>query len=178
MRIIGVDPGTLCTGFGIIDYKNNELSYVASGIITPSSTMEIAARLELIYDELAKAIILYHPEYFSIETAFYSKNVQSAFKIGYVRGVALLAASHHNLEIAEYSPREIKKAVVGKGAASKEQVQFMIKKLLSVKKEKMKLDESDALAVSICHALKKTSPVSKGSNWKNFIKNNPHLVID
>lgn len=177
MRIIGVDPGTLFTGYGIVDFKNNELDYVASGIIKIQSTKEFAPRLQKIYDDLNWIIKNHKPDEFALETSFYGKNVQSALKIGYARGVSLLAAIHNGLEIKEYSPREIKKAVVGNGAASKEQVLYMIKKLLCFKRTKIKFDESDALAVAVCHAFKVTMPSKKSRSWKEFIEANPERII-
>ncbi len=177
MIILGVDPGTLFTGYGIIKYSNNELTPVAAGVIKIPASNEMARRLKLIYDELDRLIKEHKPDEFAIETAFYGKNVQSAMKIGYARGVSLLAAEMHSLPSKEYSPREVKKSVVGNGAASKEQVQYMIKKLLSVKKNKMKFDESDALAVAVCHAFKRNTAVYKSRSWKEFIEANPDKVI-
>ena len=177
MRILGVDPGTIFTGYGIIDFKNNELRYVSAGVIKIPVTKEMPPRLETIYNELDKLIKQFKPDEFAIETAFFGKNVQSALKIGYARGVSMLVAIHHDLAIKEYSPREIKKSVVGNGAASKDQVQYMIKKLLAIRKTKIKYDESDALAVAICHAFKNNSFSKKSRNWKEFIKENPDRVI-
>ncbi|MEN8192839.1 MAG: crossover junction endodeoxyribonuclease RuvC [Bacteroidota bacterium] len=177
MIIIGVDPGTIITGIGIIKYEKNSLSYIYSGIIKTPVTKKIAPRLEAIYNELDRLIKLYKPDEFSIETAFYSKNIQSVLKIGYARGVSLLAASHNNLLISEYSPREIKKSVVGNGGASKEQVQFMVKKLMSINQTMLKFDESDALAIAICHAFKSNSPVKSGGSWKKFVESNPDKII-
>jgi crossover junction endodeoxyribonuclease RuvC len=177
MIIIGIDPGTICTGYGVVKFHNSELSYVTSGLIKLPPVKSLAPRLELIYNELDKIIKHYKPKEFSIETAFYGKNVQSAMKIGYARGVSILAATHNGLSLGEYSPREIKKAVVGRGTASKEQVQYMIKKLLALRKDNMKLDESDALAVAICHAFKGTKNTSSGINWKDFVNANPDKVI-
>lgn len=177
MRILGVDPGTLFTGYGIVDFQGNELAHVASGIIKIPATKEFAPRLKLIYNELDQLIKKFKPQEFSLETSFYGKNVQSALKIGYARGVSLLAAINNNLEIREYSPREIKKAVVGNGAASKEQVQYMIKKLLVIRKIKVKFDESDALAVAVCHAFKILSPAKTSRNWKEYVNSNPDRVI-
>jgi crossover junction endodeoxyribonuclease RuvC len=136
--------------------------------------------LEIIYDELVKIIQSYKPDEFAIETAFYGKNVQSAMKIGYARGAALLAAVHNKIPTSEYSPREIKKSVVGKGSASKEQVYYMIKTLLELKEEKMKYDESDALAVAVCHAFRITQhngSTRKSKDWKSFIESYPERVL-
>ena len=178
MRILGVDPGTIFTGYGIIDFEKNELKFVSAGVIKIPSTKEMPPRLQIIYDELNKLMKKFKPDEFALETAFYGKNVQSTLKIGYARGVSMLAAIHNDLMIKEYSPREIKKSVVGNGASSKEQVQFMIKKLLAVRKTKMKFDESDALAVAICHAFKITSPSKRSKSWKDFIESNPDRVIE
>ena len=177
MRILGVDPGTIITGFGIVEYNNNQLIRIKSGVIIPDKKRDMAIRLGVIYDELDKLIKIYKPEQFSIETAFYGKNIQSALKIGYARGVALLAAVHNNLSYAEYSPREVKKAIVGKGGASKEQVQYMIRKLMTIKEDEMKFDESDGLAIAACHAFKSNSLAVKNGNWKNFIKENPDRIL-
>jgi crossover junction endodeoxyribonuclease RuvC len=178
MRILGVDPGTIITGYGVVDFDRNELIHVASGIIKTPTIKEQAPRLQKIYNDLDKLIKQFKPDEFSLETAFYGKNVQSTLKIGYARGVSMLAAINNNLPIKEYSPREIKKSVVGNGASSKEQVQYMIRKLLAPTKTKMKFDESDALAVAICHAFKMNSFSKKSKNWKEFIKENPDRVIE
>lgn len=178
MRILGVDPGTLFTGFGVVEYYKNELTYISSGIIRINPSQEQALRLQIIYEELNSIIKKYKPDEFALETAFYGKNAQSALKIGYARAVSLLVAIHNQLPIKEYSPREIKKAVVGNGAATKEQVQFMIKKLLVLTKNKMKFDETDGLAVAVCHSFKITSYAKKSKNWKEFIAANPSRVID
>ncbi|MDH7604389.1 MAG: crossover junction endodeoxyribonuclease RuvC [Melioribacter sp.] len=179
MRILGVDPGTITTGYGIIDFDKNEIVYIASGTIQIPITKDFGPRLEKIYDELYKIIKKYKPTEFALETAFYGKNVQSALKIGYARGVSLLAAVHNKLHINEYSPREIKKSIVGKGSSSKEQVQYMIKKICSIKKSKMKFDESDAIAVAVCHAFKIKSNYNhkRSKNWKEFIESNPERII-
>lgn len=176
MTILGIDPGTIHTGFGVVKYYRNQLTLIDSGIIKTPAVKEMAPRLETIYNELTLLIRKYDPDAFALETAFYGKNVQSALKIGYARGVSMLAAKHNNLETAEYSPREVKKSVVGNGAASKDQVQYMIKKLLSISKSKIKFDETDALAVAICHAFKMSSPIKTSGSWKKFVEENPEKV--
>jgi len=176
MIIFGVDPGTILTGFGIVDSRGNNITHLKSGIIKTNPKNELSQKLKQIYQELNKEVVIYKPDVFCIETAFYGKNVQSAMKIGYVRGVAMLVASINDILCVEYSPREIKKAVVGNGAASKEQVQFMIKNLLNLDKDKIKFDETDALAVSVCHSIKANSLSSIASSWKSFIDNNPDRI--
>lgn len=177
MIILGIDPGTRITGYGIIKYNNNSFLKISSGSIILPAQKSIPQRLEIIYSELNKIIKKHKPDEFAIETAFYGKNVQSAMKIGYARGVSILCAIHNKVPASEYSPREVKKAVVGKGAASKEQVLFMIKTLLNIKSEKIKVDESDALAIALCHAFRMKTPVKKTKDWKSFIEAYPERVI-
>jgi crossover junction endodeoxyribonuclease RuvC len=177
MIILGVDPGTIFTGFGIINYDKNSFSRIKNGLIRLPSTKTIAQKLELIYDGLDKIIKIYKPDEFAIETAFFGKNVQSAMKIGYARGVSMLAAIHNNIPISEYSPREVKKSIVGSGAASKEQVSYMIKTILNIKNDKMRLDESDALAIALCHSFRMKTPLKKSKDWKSFVEAFPERVI-
>jgi crossover junction endodeoxyribonuclease RuvC len=178
MIILGVDPGTNLTGFGIIKQNGSSFSLIKNGLIKLSSYNSLSDKLVIIYDELVSIIKLYKPDEFALETAFYGKNVQSAMKIGYARGAAILAAAHCKIPLSEYSPREIKKSVVGKGAASKEQVSYMIKTLLSIRKSKMKFDESDALAVALCHGFRTGTHKKRGRDWKSFIEQFPERVIN
>ena len=178
MKILGVDPGTLHCGFGIIELNpSGKLSPIHYGLVNLTSLPSIPVKLEMIYTTLTELINKYNPEEFSIETAFYGKNVQSALKIGLARGAAILAARHHQLEISEYSPREIKKAVVGNGAASKEQVVYMVRTLLSFGKQDLRFDEADALATAICHAFRFKRGDVKPKSWKSFIENFPERVV-
>ncbi len=178
MIILGVDPGTNYTGYGIIKHNRNILTMVNGGVIKLPQSVQLSQKLEIIYDEINKVIKTYKPDEFAIETAFYGKNVQSAMKIGYARGVSILAAVHNKVPSSEYSPREIKKSVVGTGAASKEQVSYMVKSILDIKDIKMRFDESDALAVALCHSFRMRSPIKKSSNWKAFITKFPERVIE
>lgn len=178
MIIIGVDPGTIITGYGIIEYARNSLTTIEHGVIKLPSVASLPQKLDIIYKKLCELLEQYHPDELAIETAFYGKNVQSAMKIGYARGVSILAAVHNKIPVAEYSPREVKKSVVGNGAASKEQVQYMINSLLSIKKKKMPFDESDALAVALCHSFRIKSLIPKSKSWKDFIKANPERVLE
>ncbi len=177
MKILGIDPGTLVTGFGIIQYEKNKLTYITSGIIKPPMRTPMGERLKIIYDDIFSLIKTFEPDEFAIETAFYGKNIQSTMKIGYARGISILAAVQNNINTAEYSPRTVKQSVVGKGAASKQQVQFMITRLLALGNEEKLFDETDALAVAVCHAFKSTEVKSSGKNWKTFVENNPDLIV-
>lgn len=178
MIILGVDPGTRITGYGIIKLINNSFLRVTNGLIKLSSNKSLPLKLEIIYNQLDKLIKTYKPDEFAIETAFYGKNVQSAMKIGYARGVSLLAAVHNNVPTNEYSPGEVKKAVVGRGSATKEQVGYMVRIILNAKKVKFKPDESDALAIALCHAFRLKAPtLKKSKSWKDFIETYPERVI-
>jgi len=177
MIILGIDPGTIITGYGIIKQNFSACRRIASGSIKLPKKENLPQKLEIIYDGLDKLIKTYKPDEFAIETAFYGKNVQSAMKIGYARGVSILVAAHNKIPTNEYSPREIKKSVVGKGAASKQQVFFMVRTLLEISSDKMRFDETDALAVALCHAFRLRQPNSKKKSWKAFVEANPERVI-
>lgn len=177
MIILGIDPGTVLTGFGIIESRNNILTPLHYGVINLPSKQPIPARLQIIYDTILGLTKVYRPDAIAIETAFYGKNVQSALKLGYARGVAILATMHAGAELFEYSPREVKKAVVGNGAASKEQVQFMVGTLLKITSGFKRFDESDALGIAICHALRAFPAVSSKKNWKSFVEAHPERVL-
>ena len=177
MIILGIDPGTNITGYGIIKYDKNTFLRITSGTIILPSVQPISQRLKIIYEELDKLIKRYSPDEFAIETAFYGKNVQSAMKIGYARGVSILTAALNNLPASEYSPREVKKSVAGRGSASKEQVSFMIKSLMVIDQDNIKYDETDALAIALCHAFRMKSNKNKNMNWEKFVELYPDRVV-
>ena len=151
MRILGVDPGTVILGYGVLEKNSNGFKALDYGCLKLSSKEKFPRRLKKIYDEITGVIIKYQPDEFAIEDLFYAENVKVALKMGHARGVAILAAVNLGLPISEYSPREIKQSVVGNGAASKEQVQRMIQTLLHLPDLPQPLDVSDALAVALCH---------------------------
>jgi crossover junction endodeoxyribonuclease RuvC len=175
MIIIGIDPGTKVTGFGVIEFNKNKLRCISSGAITLPDKIPLFRKLEIIYDNVVDIIELYHPTAMAIENVFFAQNVNSALKLGHARGAAMLGALHHDMNIFEYSPKEMKMAIVGNGNASKEQVQFMVKKLLGVDKT-LSLDESDALGLAICHAHRARSPRASIRSWSSFIKAHPEMV--
>ena len=148
--ILGIDPGSLVTGWGLVECEGHQLRHQSHGIIGTSASTCLAERLSQIYRSLHEIIEHYHPTAVSLEKVFFSRNVQSALKLGQARGVALLAAAEHRLGVAEYSAAEIKVAVVGYGRASKQQVQKMVSALLCVRGA-MRADAADALAAAICH---------------------------
>ena len=158
-RVIGIDPGSRVTGYGIVERQGNRLVHIASGVVTAYKTASgFPERMELIYDGLRHAIDTYEPEVAALENIFHHRNAQSALKLGHARGVAMLAAQIQRLSIVEYQPSEVKQAVTGNGAANKEVVRKMVSLLLGIPAPKS-LDESDSLAVAICHL--NTIPVLK-----------------
>lgn len=150
MIILGIDPGSRVTGYGLIDNQPNQMRYIASGFLKLSGD-NLPQRLGQIFQQLALIIEKYQPEQMGIENVFMQRNADSALKLGQARGAAICAAYQGGLEIAEYAPREIKQALVGSGAAGKDQVQHMVKRLLGIQQE-LQSDEGDGLAIAICHA--------------------------
>jgi crossover junction endodeoxyribonuclease RuvC len=153
VRILGVDPGSIITGFGVIDYERGRLSLVEQGAIGTKRGAELAERLVRIHEELVAVIVRTRPDAVAVETPFAGHNVKSLVQLAHARGVILLAAQSARLEIFEYAPRSVKSAVVGYGAAEKEQVAKMVRMLLpGCAALKLAADAADALAVAICHA--------------------------
>ena len=149
--ILGIDPGSVKTGFGIVNTVGGRHEYVASGVIRLPTTEELPARLKLIFDSLSEIIMLHSPQEVAVEQVFMARNAGSALKLGQARGAAMVACVNRGLPVAEYSARAIKQAVVGTGAASKQQVQLMVKTLLKLPAAPQE-DAADALAAAICHA--------------------------
>ena len=148
--ILGIDPGSIRTGYGLIHSEKNNLTHIAHGTIHAKGD-DVPTRLHHIHRELCNIIAHHQPHEAAIEEVFMKINIQSALKLGQARGVALVALAHHGLSIAEYSAREIKKTAVGFGAASKEQIQFMVRAQLKLTVNPQ-TDAADALAIAICHA--------------------------
>jgi crossover junction endodeoxyribonuclease RuvC len=155
MRVFGIDCGTHCTGYGVVDVhvgpRETRLIGVAAGGLKLPKEQALPLRLAYIYAELSALIEAHRPDVVAVEEVFYSVNAKSALKLGHVRGVALLAAAMHGLPVAEYAPLTIKSAVVGYGLAKKEQVQFMVARLLNLESAPEPADAADALAIAICH---------------------------
>ncbi len=148
--ILGIDPGSRVTGYGLINAVGNKLEYVHCGCIKTASA-SLPERLKVIFTEVCQVIEEYSPQQAAIEEVFMGKNAASALKLGQARGSAMVACLSHDLPVAEYSARKVKQAVVGAGGADKLQVQHMVKALLSIS-DKIAEDAADALAVAICHA--------------------------
>lgn len=150
MRVLGIDPGSLNTGYGVIEGNGTNLKLIASGCISNKSKDNPSERYNKIYTELKKVIQKTNPEIAALENVIYCNNTRIAIKLGEARGIAILAASEMCVPIAEYAPKKVKQAVVGSGAASKIQVQHMVQHLLGLNKLPQP-DTADALAVAICH---------------------------
>jgi crossover junction endodeoxyribonuclease RuvC len=151
IRILGLDPGLAQMGWGVIDVSGSRLGHVAHGVIATKTAMGLGARLMVLHRELSLIIESHGPAAIAVEQAFVARDPQAALKLGHARAVALLAAAQAGLEIAEYAPNHIKKCVVGAGHAGKEQVQFMVKRLLPACGV-TQADAADALAAAIAHA--------------------------
>jgi len=150
MRILGIDPGSRLTGYGLIEGRGNHLRHVDNGVIATSSKDPLPQRLKIIHDGVAALIEEFHPEAMAVESVFLAKNAQSALKLGHARASAIIAGVNAGLPVAEYSALQVKSAVVGYGKAAKSQVQQMVKTLLNLP-EISQEDAADALAVAICH---------------------------
>lgn len=157
--ILGIDPGSRVTGFGLINSVGQKNEYLTSGCIRTGEG-ELAERLNLIFTGVNQLIEEYCPQEFAIEQVFMGRNADSALKLGQARGVAIVAATQQNLPVAEYSPRTIKQSVVGTGAADKSQVQHMVQRLLSLPGIPQS-DAADALAIALCHAHTRSSLISQ-----------------
>ena len=176
--ILGIDPGTIITGYGIINISGKTPILENFGHIDLSKLTDPYEKLKMIFEKTVYLIKTYKPDEFAIEAPFFGKNVQSMLKLGRAQGVSIAAAVSNNLPVFEYSPRKIKMAITGSGAASKEQVAVFLKNLLKFDKIPAKLDATDGLAVAVCHFYQNKSTIGKGttSSWKSFINQNPGRI--
>ncbi len=152
MRILGIDPGFATVGYGIVNYDGNKFSACDYGVITTLARTPFEDRLEQLYDELTKIIEFYNPETVAFEELFFNTNLKTGIQVAHGRGVLFLAAIKKGLKCYEYTPLQVKQAVVGYGRAEKQQVMAMVKLLLNLEKIPRPDDAADALAVAICHA--------------------------
>jgi crossover junction endodeoxyribonuclease RuvC len=173
--VLGVDPGTLVTGYGVVARNGGMIRAVAFGTIRNAAADRMPVRLQRIHCALRDLIAEHNPDEFAIESAFYGKNAQSALKLGHARGVSILAAVDREIPTTEYSPREVKKAVVGSGTASKEQVRYMVTRLLELETT-LVLDASDALAIAVCHLQHLSRPARPFRDWKSYVAAHPERV--
>ncbi len=170
MIIIGVDPGSRVTGYGVIEVEGNHLRCVRYGAIEVYRTgaKSLAERLKRIHEELCALLQCHCPSVLAVEDLFYAVNAKTALKLGHVRGIILLAAAQGGISLAEYSPLEVKKAVVGYGRAQKSQIQQMVRALLNLQQEPQPHDAADALAIAICHAFNGSLNRRRRRRWSGL----------
>ena len=152
MRILGIDPGYAIMGYGVLDYNGNRFKTVGYGSVETEAGLPMPERLKLLYDGLTEIIQKYEPDEVSIEELFFNRNVTTAIGVGEARGVAMLACVEGGLVVSEYTPMQIKQALVGYGKAEKAQVQMMVKTILNLPEVPKPDDTADAVAAAICHA--------------------------
>ena len=178
--IIGIDPGTNLLGFGVIDVEDGKPVFVDMGVLDIRKEKDAYSKLRQIYETVAEVCKTYHGTEMALESPFYGKNAQVVLKLGRAQGAAMIAAMEQGItEVYEYAPREAKQAITGNGAASKEQVDMMIRKTLGIELKAEHLDATDALAIALCHYYTTSSPLAKvkgTSSWEKFIQNNPGRV--
>lgn len=181
--IMGIDPGTIVMGYGIIEVRGQEARLLALGVISLSKYEDHYLRLKRIFERVQGLIDEFHPDELAIEAPFFGKNVQSMLKLGRAQGVAMAAALTRDIPITEYVPMRIKQAITGHGGASKEQVAGMVQRYLKIPQEQMphELDATDGLAAALCHHFLTSSPLRPASagatkNWADFVKQNPSRI--
>ncbi|HEX5025641.1 MAG TPA: crossover junction endodeoxyribonuclease RuvC [Agriterribacter sp.] len=183
--ILGIDPGTLVMGYGIICVNERAVELLEMGVVKLPAKKDNYERLHIIHTCVQDIIRNFKPQQFAIEAPFFGKNVQSMLKLGRAQGVAIAVAMQAGLPVTEYSPRKIKQSITGNGNADKEQVWQMLQRITSIENSPQYFDASDALAVAVCHHFQLTSPLpqkqgkpaGKGKNtWENFVANNPTRI--
>lgn len=183
--ILGIDPGTLVMGYGVIAVHGRSIELLEMNAIKLSAKKDHYERLHFIQQRMADIISAFHPHHFAIEAPFFGKNVQSMLKLGRAQGVAIAVAMQAGIPVTEYSPRKIKQSITGNGNADKEQVWKMLQRIIRLPSASPVFDASDALAVAVCHQFQISSPLMDNqpktprkvkSNWEDFIVQNPGRV--
>ena len=176
--ILGIDPGTSITGYGVLKTAGTVPEVIAIGSIDLSKFEDHYIKLKYIFDRTIAIIDEYHPDELAIEAPFYGKNVQSMLKLGRAQGAAIAAALTRSIPIFEYAPRKIKMSITGQGAASKEQVAAMLMNILKINLAEIKLDATDGLAAALCHFYQTNKPKQEKAynSWKDFMNKNPGKV--
>lgn len=178
--ILGIDPGTIVMGYGVLVVEDNKPRLETMGVIQLNKYEDHYLRLKKIFERVLGLIDHYHPDELAIEAPFFGKNVQSMLKLGRAQGVAMAAALERDIPIFEYAPLKIKMSITGNGQASKEQVAGVLQKYLHIPQEYMlpQLDATDGLAAAVCHFFQSNRPITekKYNDWKDFIKKNPGKI--
>ncbi|MDP4148376.1 MAG: crossover junction endodeoxyribonuclease RuvC [Bacteroidota bacterium] len=183
--ILGIDPGTLIMGFGLVHCSGNHVRMIEMGVLKIPARKDTYERLRLIHKKIEELISSFRPHDFAIEAPFFGKNVQSMLKLGRAQGVAIATAMHAGLSVTEYSPRKVKQSITGNGNSDKIQVWKMLKTILALEELTQEYDASDALAVAVCHHFQRhipggtsggkamKSPRKAASSWEDFVRKNP-----
>lgn len=179
--ILGIDPGSNIMGYGVVLVNKNTLTMQHTDVINMTKEKDSYKKMKIIFDQVSEVITTYSVNEVAIEAPFYGKNVQSMLKLGRAQGVAIAAALHHSLPVTEYAPRKVKQAVTGKGSGTKEQVAYMLQRILQLKELPPYFDQTDALAIAVCHYFQQSKPggdhgKSGKGGWKSFINNNPDRI--
>ncbi len=178
--ILGIDPGTIIMGYGLVKVQGNKISLLEMGVLQPGKIKDGYKKLQLIFNTVSGLITKYQPDSFAIEAPFFGKNVQSMLKLGRAQGVAIAAAMRHGIDVTEYSPKKVKQSITGNGNAAKEQVMKMLQQILFFTEDPKHFDATDALAVAVCHHFQQNSVLSatgsKVNGWKDFIAKNPGKI--
>lgn len=184
---MGIDPGTNCMGYGVIEVEGNSVHALALGDIKLHKISDIYERLRYIFERVSGLIDEYQPDEVALESPFFGKNVQSMLKLGRAQGVAMAAALSRGHKVYEYAPRRIKQAITGEGGAAKEQVAALLHSMLGIDYNPKRLDATDGLAVAVCHYFASSSPVAsykpahktpcRKSSWEAFVAQNPEREV-
>ena len=178
--ILGIDPGTLFMGFGIIEISSGSMTLISMDVLKISPKKDTYERLRLIHQKVADLLTEFCPQEFAIEAPFFGKNVQSMLKLGRAQGVAIAAAMQAGIPVTEYSPRKVKQSITGNGNADKQQVLKMLQRLISFEEDPKYFDATDALAVAVCHHFQgnsqKKDSGKKLNGWKDFLTQNPQRI--
>ena len=197
-RILGIDPGTNYTGYGVLEVDGRELRAVVMGEIDLHKISDPYEKLRYIFDSVSRLVKEYEPREVALESPFFGQNVQSMLKLGRAQGVAMAAALSRDTDVFEYAPSRIKQSVVGLGSASKEQIAGVVMRTLHIEKAPKKLDATDGMAVALCHYYSISSPINQAlggvkvkglggdkkarkrgtKSWEQFLRENPNRVKD
>lgn len=187
--ILGIDPGTLLMGYGLIRISGKQVLLIEMGVLKMPAKKDNYERLKQIHLKVQELVLKHHPTEFAIEAPFYGKNVQSMLKLGRAQGVAIASAMNTGIPVTEYSPKKVKQSITGNGNAGKEQVWKMLQRILAINETSLyPWDASDALAVAVCHhfqnsfsaanqKIKTKSAVKKKNGWQDFIVKNPGRIV-
>ena len=178
MIILGIDPGSRVTGYGVVEITGDRERVIDFGVLRLDETPDHHLRLKSIYDQVTEVIDRCVPDECAIEMPVYGRNPQSMLKLGRAQASAILAALNRQIPVSQYTPKEVKKSVTGNGNASKQQVWYMVRSILAIRKNReMSLDASDALAVGLCHAHRgQVEGPTKSADWASFVRDHPERV--